>query len=424
MLAVLAQAQGTRTPPPPRPPLPRLASGARGFDPAPRKTDAASRLIAVGGGWGAEEDKRKPRLKGQTAQDHYRLGAEYLHRLAFDRAIPPLERAVKLNPRYLTAYRALGEAYAYDGVIAREDGRPEAFLLHRQRQGAEAFEQARRLAPGDSALAFNLGVLCFNTGQYQKAVDAFEDGLRLLGPGQDARISLLEGGGSRIEVLTFLGRAYAALDQREKAIGVFRTGLALGVRERDKEHLYEGIAPLYLASGDADAALAAYQALLPTPERAQRWGTDPEIYLRIAEVQLARRDLAAAAVAFGRAAEETRRQLGDTEHYPPDGDATAQDVAEWKGRVADLRAALGHALYNAGVAQLDQGHTVAAAAAFDQTLLVDPTHLGARFNLGLTRHLLGDQALAREQVRLLQGADPGLAAELQRLIEKEPVRTP
>src|ERR1700682_2844160 len=168
--------------PAPRRPLPKLSSGARGFDFNKGSKDASTRLIAVGGGWGAEREK-EPRLRGQTAKAYYDLGNKYLEQLKFSKAIPPLVKAVKLNPNYLAAYQALGEAYAYDGVTSvdeiKDEDRAGKFQQTRYRQAIGAYEQARRLAPENAGLHVNLGILYFNTGEYEKAIAAFQTGFRL-----------------------------------------------------------------------------------------------------------------------------------------------------------------------------------------------------------------------------------------------------
>ncbi len=408
--------------PPPRPPLPKLASGARGFSSTPRRPDASKRLIAVGGGWGAKENPQKPQLKGETAEDYYRLGAELLRRLKFAKAIPPLEKAVHLNPRYLAAYRALGEAYAYDGVISqeKEEGKPEAALLGRYRQSAGAYEQARRLAPRDSSLAFNLGVLYFNLGLYEKAAELLKEGLRLLPSGKEAKVSLLEQGGSRVQIRLFLGRAYVSCGQPGKAVEAFEAALPLEDPDGYKRDIYEDLGPLYESLGKPEQALAAYQALLPTAENEWRWRTNPEPYLRIAEIQLVRKDLAAAAEAFTKAAEEARKQLAESERYPPAKGAAVKDVEEWKARLAEQREGLVRALYNAGVAWLSAGQMKAAATAFEKAVIADPTHAEARFNFAWALHALGDDAGAQEQVRQLERMDPTFAAELREVLSRVP----
>ena len=199
LLAVAAGNAQTPNPTPqsaPRRPLPKLSSGARGFDFSKGSKDASTRLIAVGGGWGAEEGK-KPRLLGRTAKAYFDLGRKYLEQIEFSKAIPPLAKAVKLNPNYLAAYEALGEAYAYDGVSHADEFEDKdsagKFEQTRYRQAIGAFEQARRLAPRNADFHLNLGVLYFNTGQYQKAIDSFQQGLRLRPRRGEFSIPIMEG---------------------------------------------------------------------------------------------------------------------------------------------------------------------------------------------------------------------------------------
>src|SRR5207249_1250700 len=124
----------------------------------------------------------------KSARGYYKLGSLYLERLEFAKAIAPLEKAVNLNPNYLAAYRSLGEAYAYAGVSAETDidenlgdrerkaaaAKAENITNKRFLQAIQAFERARRLAPQNPDFHFNLAVLYFNTEQYQKAANSFQ----------------------------------------------------------------------------------------------------------------------------------------------------------------------------------------------------------------------------------------------------------
>jgi len=398
-----------------RPPLPKLASGARGFDAGPSLPKAAPRLIAVGGGWGAEENPKQPALKSETARGHFELGQEYLERLDFARAIPSLEKAAALDPDYLDAYKSLGEAYAYDGVIAQEDHPDTKALLARYRQSIGAFEQARRLAPRDAELALDLGVLYFNTAQYPKAVDAFQEGLRLRTPGAELTIPLLESV-TVTDVYGFMGQSYRQMGMNDRAAGAFEAALAVQPEERKWEILWE-LAPVYEELGAPDRALATYQRLLSEQEAAGRT-PDAKAYVRIASICEARGDHEQAAEALVGAVASYEAALKEEEQYPPAADAEAAWKREWAERTASIRADLAAASYNLGAVRLALGQTRESLGPLRRAVELAPDHAGARFDLGFASLALGDKATAEAQVQPLRKTAPDLARELEERIER------
>ena len=122
MTAIAFAQAGKPTPQPtpqptPRRPLPKLASGARGFN--SKSQASTARLIAIGGGYGAGEDEEPlPKLKRKTALGYFQLGDEMYNRAKMNEAVAALEKAVKLNPNFVKAYWRLGNAYAeYNNLV-------------------------------------------------------------------------------------------------------------------------------------------------------------------------------------------------------------------------------------------------------------------------------------------------------------------
>jgi tetratricopeptide (TPR) repeat protein len=405
--------------PAPRRPLPRLSSGARGFDFAKGSKDASTRLIAVGGGWGGEPEK-KPRLRGQTAKAYYDLGNKFLEQTEFSKAIPPLARAVKLNPNYLAAYKALGEAYAYDGVTSideiKDEDRAGKFQQTRYRQAIGAFEQARRLAPGNPGLHFNLGILYFNTGEYEKSMAAFQTGFRLKPKGGENQASLIEGGVLRdSDIYAFIGDAFEHLGQRENAVTFYQKALEVNP-DVDKTDIYEKLGGVYQELGESDKALAAYQKAISKNRPDE---LIVELLLHIGEIYAAKQSYGEAAAAFAKVIEIYEERLKYCKQMlAARVDETVDERKYWQKESARLQTDSAQAHYNLGVARLSLNQTEGAVESFKQVVVLDGKNANARFNLGVAYLALGNKEGAREQVRLLKAVDLELARELEELINR------
>lgn len=385
--------------PAPRRPLPKLSNGARGFDFEKGAKGDSKRLIAVGGGWGAEEAP-KPRLRSRTARGYYKLGDTLLADLEFEKAIPPLEQAVKMNPNYLAAYESLGYAYAYAGVSY--EGPDEGYLLKRYRQAIGAFEQARRLAPKKDYLHLNLGVLYFNLEEYQKAVDSFNRGLQLSPKTEDYTIPIMEEA-SLTDTYEFIARAYEFMGQKELAVSAYQQALKVKLDE-NKADTYWMLGQLYEELDQPDLALASYLSSVSTTREWRRWVHDEEVFSRIGELYAAKQKYSEAADAFGRAISAYEIIWG---RYPS---AAGAEIA--------LGTVLAELNYNLGVAQLNLKQIEKAVAAFQRALAFDPNYAAARFNLGIAYLSLNNKNAALEQARRLKDIDADLAKELEDLIRK------
>jgi superkiller protein 3 len=423
----LTQAQKPQPSPTPRRPLPRLSSGARGFD-VRKEKDSASRLIAVGGGWGGGDESAKPKLRQKSAVGYYKLGQQYLDDLEFSKAIPPLEKAVKLNPNYLAAYGALGRAYSYYGVTAgydpaapdsekAEDDPAVARLREtRYRKAIEAFEQARRLAPNKPEFHLDLGVLYFNTSQYQKALDSFEQGLRVRSPRWEVNIPILESS-DLAYVYGLIGDTYEVLGRDQDAIIALRKSIAAKSDYPNQAALLK-LAALQTKVGQIEDATKVYERLL-----SEAMARDPrEIYehgdilMLLGSVYAAKKDYASAQLAFETASKGFEHQISKQKGW------LAEAAAEGRQSILDditqQQDFLLQAYYNSGVAQLTSDQPGKAVESFQHALQLEPANTNALFNLGYAYVGLGKKEAAREQVRILKPLDPSLAEELLMLIER------
>lgn len=421
----LTQAQKPQPSPTPRRPLPKLSSGARGFD-VHKEKDSASRLIAVGGGWGGGESA-KPKLRQKSAVGYYKLGQQYLDELEFFKAIAPLEKAVKLNPNYLAAYGALGSAYSYYGVTAgydpeapdsenAEDDAAVAKLRDtRYRKAIAAFEQARRLAPNKPEFHLDLGVLYFNTGQYQKSLDSFEQGLRVKSPRWEVNIPILESS-DLAYVYQLIGDTYEVLGRDQDAIITYRKSIEAKSDYPNQASSLK-LAAVQTKVGQIEEAIKVYERLL-----SEAMARDPrEIYdhgdilILLGSVYAAKKDYAAAQLAFETASKVFEYQLSKQKGWL--AEATPEGRQSILDDITQQQDFLLQAYYNSGVAQLSSDQPAKAVESFKHAIQLEPANTNALFNLGYAYVALSNKQAAREQVRLLKPLDPALAEELLLLIE-------
>jgi tetratricopeptide (TPR) repeat protein len=434
LTSIFTGAQTSQPSPPPTPqrrrPLPKLPSGARGFD-FKKEKDSSVRLIAVGGGWGAEEDKRKPRLREKSARGYYKLGSLYLERLEFAKAITPLEKAVNLNPNYLAAYGSLGEAYAYAGVSAETDidenpgdrerkaaaAKAEDIRNKRYLQAIQAFEQARRLAPQNPNFHFNLAVLYFNTEQYQKAADSFQQGMRLSPRKGEIEVPILESARTPSSLYVLLGAAYENLAQNENALKAYEQALQVSP-QKEKADIYLTVGDLHRKLGETEKALTAYENSFASSETKQleRRSDYGEALLTLGSLYVAKDRYVEAADAFSKAILVFEKEFNRYKQWLAEADEEGRKSLQ--EAVATQQAGLIHAFYNLGVAELSLGQAERAVDSFNRVVELDATNADGRFNLGFAYLRLGNKEAARQQARELEAIDSELAKELLDLIGK------
>jgi len=433
LTSIFARSQTSQPSPAPttqRRPLPKLPSGARGFG-FRKDRDSSVRLIAVGGGWGAEEDKLKPRLTQRSARGYYKLGSLYLERLEFAKAIAPLENAVNLNPNYLAAYRALGEACAYAGVEAGPDidenlgdqerkaaeAKVEATRNKRYLQAIQAFEQARRLAPQNPNFHFNLAVLYFNTEQYQKAADSFQQGMRLSQGNEEIKVSILESARTPSSIYLLLGAAYENLAQNENALKAYEQALRVGP-ENEKADIYLTVGDLHRKLGETEKALAAYKSFFAsreTKQLEQRMDYGDRLIV-LGALYAAKNSYVEAAAALSKAALIFEKEFNQYKEWLAEADDKGKKSLQ--DAVATRQAEMVDAFYNLGVAQLSLDQPEQAVECFNRVVELEAKNADARFNLGFAYLRLGNKEAAGRQARELGDIDSELARELVDLIDK------
>lgn len=416
-LSATAHAQTTKPSPQPqatpRPPLPKLANGARGFN--TKSKDATTRFIAIGGGYGAGENEDPlPKLKRRTAQGYYQWGLA-LYGLAMNEAIAAFEQAIRLNPKFADAYWKLGEAYSeYNELVSGESkwDNEECY-----RRAIAAFEQVRRLQPRRAGVYNNLGVLYFDTGQFAKAITAFQTGLRLNPKDGQNETTLMEWEFlSDAQIYVFIGDAYEQLDRNELALNSYQRAVQAGELFFDG-NINERLGLVYEKLGDVDKAIAAYLAIDAEYYRYRPFELT-RISLRLGLLYARKGNYEEAIKYLSAAAKGYEDDFLSLNANAPTAEEGKQVRADWEQQVSDSRMNLVFAKYNLGVAFLSLNQAEKAVSAFKEAIEADASNAEARFNLGVAYLSLGDKSGARQQAIALSQLDTEMKKELEELIDK------
>jgi tetratricopeptide (TPR) repeat protein len=118
--------------------------------------------------------------------------------LQYEKAIDPLEKAIAINPRGVSAHHMLGKVY---------------FMLRQFDKATAELDAALKLSPEDFDIGYTLALGWLKRKQ--------------LAPAQEIFVRLLRNMGSRPEVHILLGRAYRETDYLDEAISEFKKTIAL-----------------------------------------------------------------------------------------------------------------------------------------------------------------------------------------------------
>jgi tetratricopeptide (TPR) repeat protein len=207
--------------------------------------------------------KKSLEFDPDNASAHLYLGVAYMDAHSLELAEPELRAAVSLFPWNSNARNALGKLYLGEGRTPEAEeqfrrsveiepnvrGYGGLGLIHWQRGDVKLAEQewreALRLAPNDSPILNNLGLLCTNQGRYAEAVFFFHKAIELKPDDPNPHLNL--------------GIAYGKTGQNGSAETEFRTALSLSP-EQDNSQAHFQLGALYLAQGRRAEAMREYQA--------------------------------------------------------------------------------------------------------------------------------------------------------------------
>ncbi|HMM37539.1 MAG TPA: tetratricopeptide repeat protein [Desulfovibrio sp.] len=155
-----------------------------------------------------------------------------------------------LGAMVIDAYRS-GQPGTGKETISIGTGQPDEFAAEKAR--IRVLEDATQADPGQYGAWVELGNLCFDTHQYEKAVAAYEAALKL--------------NGSSPDVWTDLGIMYRETGRFQKALEAFDKAIALNPGH-DNARFNKGVVLLHDIK-DREAALAAWEALVKVNPLAQ-----------------------------------------------------------------------------------------------------------------------------------------------------------
>ena len=110
------------------------------------------------------------------ADAHYHLGLVYYQKAAFQKAIGAFTRTLELLPRDIDALIKLGLASHKAGDADTADTRAKRALYA---QAVEAYQTALEIRPHNVEALNNLGLAYQQLGQFENAIEAYEEGLTL-----------------------------------------------------------------------------------------------------------------------------------------------------------------------------------------------------------------------------------------------------
>lgn len=303
----------------------------------------------------------------------------------YDAAIIALEKAVRIKPNLVQAYKALGIAHTYLGHDAEATkaiqeevrlafSRPhlDHFIkggLHEQRgdyqSAIEEYKSAIRLKPDDGRNYYVLGNAYAKTGQDQEATGALETAVRLAPRDGDAHREL--------------GRTYARMGRNAQAVQSLRTAIRLDPQDADA-HAVLGVAYL-MAQRTSEAVEVLARSVKLKPDSA-----------------LAQFNLGLAHAAM--------------KNWP-------QAAQAWEATTR-LKPDAAVAYKKLGSAYSLMGRYTDAVSAMTKAAQLDPNDAEPHQGLALAYLALGNRVEAMKSYESLRQLNPGLALEMKPLFESEP----
>ena len=254
----------------------------------------------------------------------------------------------------------------------------------------DAYQEAIRLKPNHAKAWYNLGVNYGDLGEYQKAIDAYREAIRLqpddakawsnlgvhygdLGEYQKAIDAFREAirlQPDLADAWNNLGAAYGDLDQSQKEIDAYREAIRL---QPDYVRAWHNLGATYGQLGQYQEALQAFrEAIRFQPDLAEAWFGLGAVYGQLDQSQ--------------KALEAHREAIRLQQDYPD-------------------------AWYGLGYSYGQLGQSRKAQEAYREAIRLQPNHASAWYGLGLTYEKLDQRSKVMEVYERLKVLDKELADE-------------
>jgi len=204
---------------------------------------------------------------GQTAQEYYDTGLDFLAKKMYDEAIAAYQKAIEINPEYATAHYNLGLAYYYGKKMYDEaigvykeaiETNPEyskAYrylgVAYRQKgmndEAIGAYKKAIELSPQYTEAHNELGIAYYNKKMYDEAIGAYE--------------RAIETNPEYASAYSNLGLAYRLKKMYDEAIAAYQKAVEINP---EYTLAHNGLGLAYYSREMYDEAIAAYQKAVET----------------------------------------------------------------------------------------------------------------------------------------------------------------
>ena len=195
------------------------------------------------------------------ARELYQLGSHKTSQGEFTEALMYLEKAIKVNPKFIGAYSLAGDCFRYLGqpqkaieiykqAIEIDPNNTDSYCnlgttyrdLGRHDEAIEVFKQTIRINPNSTGAYYNLGITYRDLGHHDKAIEAFKQTVRINPNNTDAYCNL--------------GTIYRDLGRRNEAIEAFKQMIRINPNDADA---YCNLGTTYRDLGRHDEAIEAFK---------------------------------------------------------------------------------------------------------------------------------------------------------------------
>lgn len=217
-----------------------------------------------------ERHKKTLEERPDDCAAHFLIGEAYMHLRQFRDAMSYLQEAIRIDPNFMESFFLLGKAYvelgrdeeAIEPLQQALERNPDSPLIKnilaevhknlcvicgegkRFKEAFDQFDKAVKLRPRYGEAYLSIGKIYVQLGQYRKAINKFNEALKL-----DKNLA--------VEVHSNFGMAYSKLGDRKKAIKHYKEAIQINPKAALPQ-LYLG--HIYMKLGEYQDAVKPFQA--------------------------------------------------------------------------------------------------------------------------------------------------------------------